>query len=171
MKIYTDGACTKNGKKNSKGGFGVYIYNKLEYSENVENATNNICELMAIHYALKWIKNNIQETMNIIICTDSNYSMNSITKWIHSWKENEWMTTNNKPVKNKYLIQNISNLLDELNIIHNITFKYVSNNKHKPPPNDCDGSYQCPKCKGICVFDDWIGNYKADKLAKFYLNG
>ena len=51
--IYTDGACSDNGKEKAVGGFAFIILNnegilKYEYAMRVENATNNICELSAV---------------------------------------------------------------------------------------------------------------------------
>ena len=55
--IYVDGACSGNGKENSKGGFGVVIVDKdndivlKKYQEFSKNTTNNREELKAIIYA------------------------------------------------------------------------------------------------------------------------
>lgn len=165
LKIYTDGACTKNGQIGSKGGFGVYSYGLIKHSEQVhqDKITNNICELLALKYALEWVRENYEE--DVEICTDSVYSINCVSKWIHAWKRNNWLTSNNKPVKNKDLISNISDLLDELSVSQRITFKYVSNNDHLRPPVDCDGTINCLGCNGSCDNEDWIGNHEADRLA------
>ncbi len=165
LKIYTDGACTKNGRQGSKGGFGVYAYDLINHSEQVleDKITNNVCELLAIKYALEWVKQNYRA--DVMICSDSNYSIDCVSKWIRGWKQNNWQTSNRNPVKNKELIINISNLLDELNVSQRITFKYVSNNNHRKPPIDCDGTINCPGCIGVCENEDWVGNHEADRLA------
>lgn len=165
MKIYTDGACTKNGKAGSIGGFGVYAYCLIEHSEavNQNKITNNICELLAIKYALMWIKANY--IGDVEICTDSVYSIKCVTIWVHAWRKNNWLTSTKNPVKNKELIQNISELFEELNVNQKITFKYVSNNSHKKPPLGCNGTLECPTCDGNCKNEDWVGNYEADRLA------
>lgn len=51
--IYTDGACSGNGKENAVGGFAFIIVDnegtpRYEFAMPVENATNNICELSAV---------------------------------------------------------------------------------------------------------------------------
>ena len=51
--IYTDGACSNNGKENAAGGFAFIIVDsegilRYEFAIPVENATNNICELSAV---------------------------------------------------------------------------------------------------------------------------
>ena len=51
LKVYTDGACSNNGKLNAKAGFGVY-FGKND-SRNISKRvigkqTNNVAELLAI---------------------------------------------------------------------------------------------------------------------------
>ena len=42
-------------------------------------------------------------TLCVQMYTDSLYLKNGITVWINKWKNNNWMTSNNKPVKNRDL--------------------------------------------------------------------
>lgn len=35
------------------------------------------------------------------IITDSQFTINCITKWIHKWKKNHWKLAKGGPVKNK----------------------------------------------------------------------
>ena len=55
--IYTDGACSKNGSKDAKGGFGVVVVEDDKiidaYQEFSENTTNNREEIKAILWALE----------------------------------------------------------------------------------------------------------------------
>ena len=60
--MYTDGACTKNGKKGAKAGIGVFwsdkhgtLANSLNVSEPVRGnrATNNVGEIQAITRCLE----------------------------------------------------------------------------------------------------------------------
>ena len=71
------------------------------------------------------------------IYTDSEYSINCITKWVPGWLRNNWKTRNNKPVKNKDLLLKLYNLNNKMNI------KYIHVKGHS-------GNY---------------GNSQADKLA------
>ena len=53
MIIYTDGACSQNGKANSKGGYGVVVCDdngKLidAYGHWENNTTNNISQIISI---------------------------------------------------------------------------------------------------------------------------
>ena len=62
--VYTDGACTNNGTKNAKAGFGVYF--GKDDSRNVSESyngpqTNNVAELLAIVKALSILREEIQK--------------------------------------------------------------------------------------------------------------
>jgi len=119
--IYTDGACSNNGKKNAKAGIGIYIENMYNISERLHGKqTNQRAELYAILKSLKLI--NIKNYNNIIIYTDSQYSINCITKWIINWIKNDWKDKHNKNVKNKDLIEPIYNICKTNN---NIKFKHI----------------------------------------------
>ena len=83
--IFTDGSCINNGKQNAFGGVGVYFGKKdrRNYSKpQLEKPSNQKGELEAIAKALELSKSN-----NIIIYTDSQYSIKCINKWIHNWRK------------------------------------------------------------------------------------
>ena len=141
--IYTDGACSNNGKKNAKAGIGIYIDNMYSISEKLEGKqTNQRAELYAILKSLKII--NINDYTSIIIYTDSQYSINCITKWIKNWIKNNWKDKHNKPVKNKDLIEPIYNIYKTNN---NIKFTHILAHTNL---QDCHS----------------LGNNKADMLAR-----
>ncbi|QED23623.1 ribonuclease HI [Candidatus Deianiraea vastatrix] len=117
IKIYTDGACSGNP---GKGGWGaVLIYETVEkhISGSNPNTTNNQMELTAIISALKTLK----EPCHVELFSDSKYALDGITKWIFSWKKNNWKTADKKPVKNQELWQEF----DKLASIHDIKFTWV----------------------------------------------
>ena len=107
IKVYTDGACKGNP---GPGGWGVYI---IQGSEEIElfdgnpNTTNNQMEMQAAIEALKYLK---EENQPIDLYTDSNYLRQGITEWIFNWKKNNWRTASKKPVANKDLWIEISEL-------------------------------------------------------------
>ena len=114
--IYVDGACSGNGKENSKGGFGVVIVDKdndivlKKYQEFSKNTTNNREELKAIIYAMKnygskeWSKD-IPE-----VYSDSIYSVNTLNDWMFNWAKNNWIKSDKKTPENLDLIQEYYNL-------------------------------------------------------------
>ena len=50
---------------------------------------------------------------DIVIFTDSKYSISCVTEWFKSWRRNGWLTATKKPVENKDLIEAILNKIDE----------------------------------------------------------
>ena len=113
IKVYTDGACKGNP---GPGGWGVYIkFNNEEkdlYGGNPET-TNNQMEMQAALEALKYLKD---EDEAIKLYTDSNYLRQGITDWIHKWKLNNWSTASKKPVANRDLWIEISDLNEKMNV-------------------------------------------------------
>ena len=104
--IYTDGACRGNPGPGGWGALLVYKKSKKELYGFSAQTTNNIMELTAVIKSLQSIK----KTLPIIVTTDSNYVKDGITTWIKSWKQNNWRTSNKKPVKNKELWMQLDNL-------------------------------------------------------------
>ena len=113
IKVYTDGACRGNP---GPGGWGVYIQLNDEekdlYGGNPET-TNNQMEMQAALEALKYLKD---KNDVIELYTDSNYLRQGITEWIHKWKLNNWRTAAKKPVANRDLWIEISELNEKMNV-------------------------------------------------------
>tara|TARA_Y100000992_G_scaffold60877_1_gene37281 strand:+ start:21 stop:452 length:432 start_codon:yes stop_codon:yes gene_type:complete len=113
IKVYTDGACKGNP---GPGGWGVYIQSNDEekdlYGGNPET-TNNQMEMQAALEALKYLKDKNEV---IKLYTDSNYLRQGITEWIHKWKLNNWRTAAKKPVANRDLWVEISDLNEKMNV-------------------------------------------------------
>ena len=113
IKVYTDGACKGNP---GPGGWGVYIQSNEDekelYGGNPET-TNNQMEMQAALEALKHLKD---EDEAIELYTDSNYLRQGITEWIHKWKKNNWKTAAKKPVANRDLWIEISDLNEKMTV-------------------------------------------------------
>jgi len=115
--VFTDGACSNNGKPNAKAGYSVVWPDYPDYSHAErlpasEMQTNNRAEYTGFLQALK-TATVIDPTLSkkLYIYTDSMLLVNSITKWMKKWKLNGWKTATHEPVKNKDLLEEIDRLV------------------------------------------------------------
>ena len=125
--IFTDGSSVGNGSRDSIAGYGIYIPEPFEHQIKMRGSlpkgtTNNYAELKAILDALRLhdyneLRSNSQNTENpinhIVITTDSEYSINCITKWAAKWEKNGWCSSQGGQVKNKEVIHKIWKLYKE----------------------------------------------------------
>lgn len=151
--IFTDGSCINNGKKNSKGGIGVFFADNdprnISQELTCDKVTNQVAELTAISIALDIVK----DYKDIVyIYSDSSYCINIFVNWIKSWEKNNWRKKDGE-IKNLELIKEIHNKLKNLTVI----FKHVRSHCQEPDKNS-SGYYT------------WYGNNQADKLAGGYNN-
>lgn len=115
--IFSDGGCKGNGKRNAKAGYSVFFTDDPDspfYNFNttrlvVTDPTNNKAELSGIKCIFKTINENLDlfKNHNIVICTDSMYSINCLEKWYKSWIKNNWQNSKGEDVKNQDLIKQI----------------------------------------------------------------
>lgn len=103
IEIYTDGSC-KNNPGIGTYGFVVYINNIFFHSffHTVDYiTTNNIMELLSIHFALYFLHKCNFHNEECYLFTDSQYAYNGITLWSHNWIQNNWKTSEQKSVLNQ----------------------------------------------------------------------
>ena len=137
--IFTDGACSDNGRKGARGGFGVHIYSErssgLDLSEplmTTEQQTNNRAELRGIQAALDIIGKHgsrwRQTYTEFWIWTDSEYCINSLTKWASGWKRNNWRKRDGNLIQNLELIRPI---YEQLTKMPRVSLHYVKAHQDK----------------------------------------
>ena len=108
MIVYTDGACSGNGKATNSGGFGVVVLDNDEnliynYSKLSNNTTNNREELKAILYVML---NHGSKSDDIpVVYSDSAYCVNTFNQWMFNWANNNWVKSDKKIPENLDLIQ------------------------------------------------------------------
>jgi ribonuclease HI len=111
--IFTDGSYMKK-KTETLAGIGVYFPNgelvNISKKFTVEPITNQRTELYAIYKGIKIIAKNFK-FKNIMIYSDSEYSIKSLTIWIDNWKKNSWKSANGKDVLNQDIIKKIDKYL------------------------------------------------------------
>jgi len=117
VEIYTDGACSRNGKKDAKAAWAFYLPEHKSVSKEGrvpedETQTNQRGELMAISEAVKAaeIAFPVLET-ELKIYTDSVYSKKCLTEWLAAWIRNNWKTSQGGDVIHRDLIEDTSNRL------------------------------------------------------------
>jgi ribonuclease HI len=122
--IYTDGACSGNP---GPGGWGVVLQGagrEKELYGGDAQTTNNRMELMAAIQALEAL----QRPARVTLYTDSKYLLDGITKWIHGWQRNGWLTSAKKPVKNDDLWRRLTVAMGP----HEIDWKWVKGHAGDP---------------------------------------
>lgn len=111
--IYTDGACSNNGTESAVGGAAFVILREdgsVFYQEywKIPNATNNICEMLALSYACYVISDVLSLDDTVTLYTDSAYIINCNTeKWYKKWQENGWRNSKKEPVANRELWERV----------------------------------------------------------------
>jgi ribonuclease HI len=82
----------------------LYNDKRRELCGGGPDQTNNTMELTAILEAMRAI---VKPDISCIVYSDSQYSIDCVTKWYNKWKRNGWKTSKGKPVKNADLIRAI----------------------------------------------------------------
>ncbi|KAJ4362092.1 hypothetical protein N0V95_001548 [Ascochyta clinopodiicola] len=105
--VYTDGSSLGNGRIGAVAGVGVYFgpNDKRNVSEPLRGSkqTNQRAELTAIARAL----DHVPIDRDVLICTDSYYSIRCITEWSPKWLKNGWKSSSGKDVENRDLVEPI----------------------------------------------------------------
>lgn len=149
LHIFVDGACSDNGKKGARGGYGVHVYGQpsLDVSRPLfptEQQTNNRGELRAIQAALDLIDQHGWQT-SCTIWSDSEYSINCLTKWSKGWASHGWKKRDGSLIQNLDLVKP---LYERLQRMPRVSFHHVrahqDSKRHEFP---------------------YDGNWKADALA------
>jgi ribonuclease HI len=110
IKVFTDGACSNNGNSNAKAGMGVYFSENdmRNVSKRIKGKqTNNTAELSAIIEVFTILDNEINEGYDIIIYTDSEYSIKCCGPYGEKcskkgWKNKKGFICNHELVKKGY---------------------------------------------------------------------
>ncbi|CAF0709871.1 unnamed protein product [Brachionus calyciflorus] len=126
MIVYTDGACSNNGKPNATAGIGVFwgTNHPLNISKRLNGLqTNNRAEITAAVVAISQaLTYNASE---LTIYTDSKFMMNAITDWIRKWKVNGWKSSTGEPVKNIDDFKRLDDLCSKIKV----NWEYVPGHK------------------------------------------
>lgn len=102
--VYTDGACSNNGRKNAVAGIGIFLghddpRNVFEIVEGKQS--NNTAELTAIIKTWPIIKHDVLSGKKITIVSDSIYAIRCVSSYGEKCAQNFW----NKEIPNKELVK------------------------------------------------------------------
>lgn len=133
--IYTDGACSGNGKKNAIGGWAFVILNEKEEiiaqgAEAESNTTNQRMELQACLKACNSLYS-IDPFANANVYSDSAYLINCFKQgWWRSWEVNGWKNSKKETVANQDLWKQIIPYFQMAPTYNFIKVKGHANNKY-----------------------------------------
>jgi ribonuclease HI len=141
--VYTDGACSNNGRENAISGIGIFfdMNDVRNVSKKINGKqTNNTAELSAIVEAYYIIESDIIDGKNITIVSDSEYAIKCVGSYGEKCCNKSW----NISIPNKELVKTAYELYANKSNVQFIYVKAHTNNGDKHS----------------------VGNYNADKLAR-----
>jgi len=157
LHIFTDGACTKNGRKGANAAWGVLVVSDIghiildRFSGAVpiqEPQTNQRAELRALLKGLETAEKQLQtnSVTKVYIWSDSEYSIKCASVWGPTWKRNGWKKQNGD-IQHLDLIQPL--VLGTQRLGPAIEYKWLKGHKGG------DSQYMFP----------WMFNHQVDALA------
>jgi ribonuclease HI len=161
--VFTDGSCYNNSKKSKKSAAGIGIfwgdndYRNLSEPFFIEPITNNRAEIYAVIKAIEIFSISYDQKCSkqtLQINSDSEYLINTMTKWYKKWKQNGWKKSDGKDPLNLDLLCHLDNIIEKHKNCFNIYYKHVP--AHRSEPSD----------KSSIKYFEWYGNNKADAMAK-----
>jgi ribonuclease HI len=124
--VFTDGACSANGKKNAKGSYSMVWpdYPEMDggWPLEGEKATNNRAEMMGLIKSFE-IADVIdpERKKHLEVYTDSMFMINCVTKWLANWKKNGFKKSDGSSVLNQDLLR----LIDALRLKRVLVLNHV----------------------------------------------
>ena len=120
--VYTDGACSNNGRKTAKAGVGVFFGKddprNISKPLSGTKQSNNIAELTAIIEAYETLESEILEGKNVVIYSDSIYAMRCCGEYGRKREKENWLVD----FPNKDLVKKAYNIFNK----HpNVEFRYI----------------------------------------------
>lgn len=135
--VYTDGSCESNGKYTAAAGLGVFygVNHKMNVSEPVTGKpTNNAGEIQAAIRAIEDAQRCKIKRLNIF--TDSQFLINSVCKWMSSWKRKDWRLATGKKVVNEKDFKRLDELIETGNMV--VKWSYVPAHNGHPGNEEAD---------------------------------
>jgi ribonuclease HI len=160
--VYTDGACSNNGKDNAFAGIGIFfgINDNRNISKNIEGKqTNNTAELSAIIETYYIIENDIINGKKIAIVSDSDYAIRCASSYGEKCYKKGW----NVDIPNKEMVKTAYELYKNKLNVQFIHIKAHTNNTD----NHSIGNDNADKLANIAI---GLESCPYEKSIKIYLN-
>jgi ribonuclease HI len=128
--VWTDGSCLR---PVGPGGWAAILrFGGLEHElvGGEQSTTNNRMELMGAIAALEVLK----RSMHVLLFSDSKYVVEGAVRWVPSWTQNSWRTTNGTAVKNQDLWRRLCTAAEP----HNVEWQWVRGHSGQPENERCD---------------------------------
>ena len=155
IEVFTDGSCTSTSEGIVKGGIGGYFpdFPSWNFSKRLRGKliTNQRAELRACIDALVKIRKERKgKHFEVVLYTDSMYTLKIATEWGKLWKKAGW-----KRGKRKEAVSNLELVKRLVSLVDRTPAKFIHVRSHKSEPKD----------KASSAWKRWKGNKEADKLA------
>jgi len=152
MKIYVDGGCRGNGQPGSIGaaaavfesrGGRQQIWSRRLPASYHTPVTNQRAELTAIIIALeqaiiKYDGLDSDPRLVVTIYSDSRYAIGCMNEWIYKWSQNGWVNAAGREVANRELIQEASDLDDELKERGDVSYVWIPRHENEDADRHCN---------------------------------
>lgn len=116
FEAYTDGSCIGNP---GPGGIGIVLYRmkdgrrqRKRFSIGYKHTTNNQTEMLAALFPFTVLPENVLVT----VYTDSQYTINAVTKWAIGWKKRGWRKPDGA-IKNLELVKALHELFLQKRVV------------------------------------------------------
>lgn len=134
VRVYTDGSCKPARNGENIAGIGVFWAAEcpLNVSDKyVGQQTNNRAEIAAVIAAVRVaIQHGVHK---LLVVTDSEFTINCMTKWVPKWRLNGWKLANKRSVECRDVIEQ----LDRLIIDSGIDLKWQHVAAHSGDDGNC----------------------------------
>ena len=161
VRIYTDGACSKNPGLGSWAAILTYQDERKEMYGVFKHSTNNRMEIMAVIKAVEALNDPINLDIKVEIYSDSRYVTDAFNKfWIDNWSRNGWKLADGAPVKNQDLWKRLQISLRK----YNIKFIWVRSHANHTENNNADNLCKLAK---LLPSKEWEVDYEFQGITVF----
>lgn len=161
--LFADGSSL--GNPGASGWGAIVVIGKhavREFGGGKKRSTNNEMELTALYEGLRELEH---ESGDLDIYTDSSYAVSGVTKWVHGWEKNGWVTKARTDVANRELWERIITLAREREKFGAVRWHHVPGHSGVVGNERCDEIATAYAAgEDIELYDGPLDEYAADIL-------